>query len=118
MLPPITGIQVSAEVLASNYFSDTYHEARTKFLTAAKAAGGNLEYYRHPFLGADSEELYIAVATFKLSGARSVLVLGCGTHGVAGCAGSAIQVAQRCRPPLLPRTQSLRLLTSAPLQRR
>jgi len=92
MLPPITGIQVSAEVLASNYFSDTYHEARTKFLTAAKAAGGNLEYYRHPFLGADSEELYIDVATFNLSGARSVLVLGSGTHGVEGFAGSAIQV--------------------------
>ena len=80
-----------AEVLASNYFSNTYQQARTKFLTAAEAAGGNLEHYRHPSLGADSEELYIDVATFNLSGARSVLVLGSGTHGVEGFAGSALQ---------------------------
>ena len=81
-----------AEDVTTNYFSNTYHEARTKFLTAAKAAGGNLEHYRNPYLGAETEELYVDVATFNLPGAKSILVLGSGTHGVEGFAGSGIQV--------------------------
>ena len=86
------GTPAWAEDATTNFFSNSYHEARTKFLTAAKAAGGNLEHYRNPYLGAETEELYIDVATFNLPGAKSILVLGSGTHGVEGFAGSGIQV--------------------------
>ncbi len=81
-----------AEAAVADYFSDTYKEARSKFLVAAIRAGGNLEHYRNPNLGIEGEELFTDVATFNLPGAKSVLVLGSGTHGVEGFAGSAVQV--------------------------
>jgi len=76
----------------SNYFSNSYQEARTKFITAAESAGCHLEQYRNPYLGAENEELYVDVATFNLPRAKHVLVLGSGTHGVEGFAGSGIQI--------------------------
>ena len=85
-------VRAQAEEATINYFSNTYQEARTKFLTAAKTADGNLEHYRNPYLGAENEELYIDVATFNLPGAKSVLVVSSGTHGIEGFAGSAIQI--------------------------
>lgn len=83
---------VHAEKVITSYFSDTYQEARTKFLKAAKSAGGNIEHYHNPNLGAENEELYTDVATFNMSGAKKILVLGSGTHGIEGFAGSGIQV--------------------------
>ena len=91
-LPLTIGVPAWADEVTTNYFSNTYHESRTKFLTAAKAAGGNLEHYRNPYLGAETEELYADVATFNLPEAKRILVLGSGTHGVEGFAGSGIQV--------------------------
>ena len=73
-------------------FSDTYHEARRKFIAAVNAAGGSLEQYRNPHQGAAGEALYTDLATFNLPGAKTILVIGSGTHGVEGFAGSAIQV--------------------------
>ena len=81
-----------AEEDTAAYFSDTYHEARLKFVAAAKVAGGNLEQHPNPHHGAEGETLHTDVATFKLSGAKTILVLGSGTHGVEGFAGSALQV--------------------------
>lgn len=76
---------------ATAYFSDTYQEARRKFLAAAKAAEGTLEHYLNPHRGAGGEALYTDVATFNLPGAKTILVIGSGVHGVEGFAGSAIQ---------------------------
>ncbi|MES9871044.1 MAG: M14 family metallopeptidase [Sedimenticola sp.] len=83
---------VFAETNAPSYFSNTYQEARDKFLSAAKSTGGNLENYLNPHKGAEDEALYTDVATFNLGGANTVLVVGSGTHGVEGFAGSGIQV--------------------------
>ena len=81
-----------AEENAAAYFSDTYQEARLKFIAAAKAVGGSLEQHRNPHQGAEGEALYTDVATFNLPGAKTILILGSGTHGVEGFAGSALQV--------------------------
>ena len=94
VLVPVTMRVSSAasEEGAAAYFTDTYQEARLKFIAAAAAAGGSLERYRNPHQGAEGEALYSDVATFNLSGAKTILVIGSGTHGVEGFAGSAIQV--------------------------
>lgn len=94
MLPPILVKPACAdgERGVSNYFSNSYQEARVKFIIAAGSAGGRLEKYRNPYLGAENEELYLDVATFNLPHAKHVLVLGSGTHGAEGFAGSGIQV--------------------------
>jgi hypothetical protein len=80
------------EVDAGFYFSNTYQEARRKFLAAATAADGSIEYHTNPHLGAEGEALYTDVVSFNLPEAKTILVLGSGTHGVEGFAGSAIQV--------------------------
>lgn len=92
ILPIILVSPAWAEGQVSRYFSDTYQEARTKFISAAEAAGGSLEKYRNPYIGAENEELYVDVATFNLPQAKNILVLGSGTHGIEGFAGSCIQV--------------------------
>ena len=81
-----------AEEAAAAYFSETYHEARLKFIAAATEAGGTLRQHRNPHQGAEGEALYTDVAAFNVSHAKSILVVGSGTHGVEGFAGSAIQV--------------------------
>lgn len=98
-LPAILGVvlaatsaPVVAESSMSNYFADSYPEARGKFISAAEAAGGRLAHYRNPRTGAAGEVLYVDVATFNLPDADTVVVLGSGTHGIEGFAGSAIQV--------------------------
>ena len=83
---------VMAGQTSAAYFSETYQEARLKFLAAAKSAGGVIEHHLNPRTGAAGEALYTDVVTFGLPGADSALVVGSGTHGVEGFAGSAIQV--------------------------
>ena len=78
--------------IIEDYFSATYPEARNEFIAAAEAAGGTIESFRNPNLGAEGEALYTDVALFNLENANSILVLGSGTHGVEGFAGSGIQV--------------------------
>ena len=74
-----------------DYYSDSYNELRDKFLTAARLNGGRIENYRCPIDGPNAEALYIDVAYFGSNNPKSILVLGSGTHGVEGFAGSAIQ---------------------------
>ena len=95
LVPATFTAEISSAVTeedAAAYFSDTYQEARLKFFAAATAAGGTLEKYHNPHHGAEGEALYTDVATFNLPGAKTILVLGSGTHGVEGFAGSALQV--------------------------
>ena len=72
-------------------FSANYAEARAKFLDASKAAGARVESFKNPNAGPDGEALYTDIATLGPSDAKAVLVLGSGTHGVEGFAGSGIQ---------------------------
>jgi hypothetical protein len=73
-------------------FSDTYQQARDKFLDAASRAGGALEKFRHPEVGPDGSQLSTDVAWLGPRDAERVLVLISATHGVEGFAGSGAQV--------------------------
>ena len=91
----------------SSYFSSTYEQARSKFIQSAQLAGARIESYRHPLAGPDGQALYTDVAHIGFEDAETVLVLGSGTHGVEGFAGSAIQtgllregIAERISPGL------------------
>lgn len=74
-------------------FPARYAAARQAFLDAATAAGAAVESVPHPETGPDGEALALDVARFGPEGARRVLVVASGTHGVEGRAGSGIQRA-------------------------
>lgn len=74
-------------------FSDTYAEARVKFLSAARARGATLETHEHPAKGPGGETLATDVARIGPADAKSVIALGAGTHGVEGYCGSGLQIA-------------------------
>lgn len=86
-------------------FSETYPEARAKFLAAASGLGAHVTSYRHDrVIGPEGEALYLDVASVGPQNARKVLVVGSGTHGIEGYSGSALQThwLQRCDPKALP----------------
>lgn len=76
----------------SDYFSNTYAEARKKFCALAQDAGAHLSEYTLPDLRGPSDELLaIDVATLGPSNPDSVLILISATHGVEGFCGSGCQ---------------------------
>lgn len=78
-------------------FAATYAEARAKFRHAAKARGLDAVRHVHPHaVGAQGEELAIDTALLGAAGARALLVLLSGMHGVEGFCGSGCQVALLC----------------------
>jgi len=77
----------------SEYFANSYSEARAKFLGAASTAGANLTYHRLPkYRGPELEELFVDVAMLGPQNPENLLVLISGTHGVEGFCGSGCQV--------------------------
>ncbi|HEX7440760.1 MAG TPA: M14 family metallopeptidase [Caldimonas sp.] len=78
---------------ASGHFSQSYAEARAKFIAAAEGAGLDVESHVHPMLGRDGETLAMDVARDGPKGAASVLVLSSACHGVEGFCGSGVQAA-------------------------
>ncbi|RWM28095.1 M14 family metallopeptidase [Mesorhizobium sp.] len=72
----------------SESFSDTYCEARQRFLELASC----VKSYKSPARGPGGEELFTDVAWFGNPDARHVGVLISATHGVEGYCGSAGQV--------------------------
>ncbi len=75
----------------SAYFSSDYQEAREKFITAALEIGASMESFQNLHTGPQGESLYMDVAAIGSENATNFLVLGSGTHGVEGFAGSGIQ---------------------------
>ena len=76
----------------SAYFSETYSEAREKFLSAANSAGPEIqETWDHPLKGPDGGDLAMDIAWYGPRHARGVLTISSGTHGVEGYCGSGIQ---------------------------
>src|ERR1700736_3121729 len=74
-------------------FAEDYAGAKTKFRTAAKAAGAALHAYEHPSQrGPGGEKLSVDVAVVGPADASRCLLLISGTHGVEGFAGSGCQV--------------------------
>eukprot|EP00501_MAST-03F_sp_TOSAG23-6_P001387 GSMAST32.ASY1.ANO1.1442.1 assembled CDS len=76
-------------------FSETYHEARSKFRVAAKQL--NAEQYTFPVLEGYDGHYTIDIAVIKPDdisneNGHGMVIHSSGTHGVEGYAGSAIQV--------------------------
>lgn len=77
----------------SEGYSQSYAEARQKFLTACEQAGLDVEHHVHPLLGRDGETLSMDVCRHGPRDAARVLMISSACHGVEGYAGSGIQVA-------------------------
>ena len=74
-------------------FSESYAEARGKFLAAAEAAGLDVEQHTHPLLGRDGETLALDVVHDGPRMAEALLLVSSACHGIEGFAGSAVQTA-------------------------
>lgn len=72
-------------------FSQSYKEARAKFLGAADAAGLAVQSHVHPMLGRDGEQLAMDIVRDGPPDAASVLVISSACHGVEGFCGSGVQ---------------------------
>ena len=77
--------------LAEANFSQSYAEARRKFLALCGRRNLAVTSYRNPAAGPDGTELYTDVARIGSDDAERVLFVESGTHGVEGFAGSGIQ---------------------------
>ncbi len=78
----------------ASFFSDSYAEAREKFLKATEAAGGQIvDSYKHPMKGPDGGELATDVAWIGPRSASKLLVLVSSTHGIEGYCGSGCQIS-------------------------
>ena len=85
-------------------FSNSYAEARKKFVDAARRAGAKLASYKHPDeRGPAGEALYLDVSVLGPGSASRVFVVGSGTHGIEGYSGSAAQRAWLRGRPRLPK---------------
>jgi hypothetical protein len=73
-------------------FGVDFRDARSRFLSAATAAGATLFEYPYPEAGPTGEALTTDVAWVGPRSAENVLVTVSGTHGVEGFGGSGAQV--------------------------
>lgn len=73
-------------------FSQSYAEARSKFLAAADAAGLDVQSHVHPLLGRDGETLAMDVVRDGPADATRVLLISSACHGVEGYCGSGVQI--------------------------
>ena len=78
--------------MSTHPFSETYAEARSKFLSAAESAGAAVQAHLHPERGPDGGVLATDCAWIGPADARSVLVMVSGTHGIEGYCGSGAQI--------------------------
>jgi hypothetical protein len=78
---------------ASAYFSQSYAEAREKFLAAADAADLDVESHPHPMRGRDDEALAMDVVLDGERDAKRLLLISSACHGVEGFCGSGVQIA-------------------------
>ncbi|MCV2359560.1 M14 family metallopeptidase [Paucibacter sp. TC2R-5] len=86
---------------AAQFFSQSYAEARAKFLAAAEAAGLDPEPHWHPLMGRDGERLALDVVRQGPNKSRRVLIISSACHGVEGFAGSGIQTGLLSDPAWL-----------------
>lgn len=91
---------------ASLNFSQTYDEARGRFLATAASLGIVPQRHIHPAArGHDGETLSIDVAVIGDAKAAKLLILSSGTHGVEGYCGSGAQLALLRDPAFLSRAR-------------
>ena len=80
------------DVKPEEYFSSDYSEARSRFVSAVKQAGGALSKLELSTAEAGCE-LFTDIAWFGHESPERVLLIVSGVHGVEGFAGSAVQLA-------------------------
>jgi hypothetical protein len=78
---------------AARHFSQSYAEARAKFLAAAERARLDVESHVHPMLGRDRETLALDVVRDGPADSTALLVISSACHGVEGYCGSGVQIA-------------------------
>jgi hypothetical protein len=78
---------------ATLHFSQTYDEARRKFLDAVAQSGLSVESHVEPRTGHDGEELATDVVLEGSPNAAGLLMITSACHGVEGFCGSGVQVA-------------------------
>jgi Protein of unknown function (DUF2817) len=83
---------MSAPMTVVNAFSQSYAQARVKFLQAAAIASLPTESFNHPLPGRDGETLAMDVALDGPRDAQSLLIVSSACHGVEGFCGSGVQV--------------------------
>ena len=76
---------------AAQYFSQSYDDARRRFLEVAKAADVAVNHHVHPLTGPGGGTLATDVARVGPRDAKRILGIGSGTHGVEGYCGSGVQ---------------------------
>lgn len=76
---------------AAALFSQSYVEAREKFLDAAGRAGLAVDSRAHPSPGRDGEPLALDVVLDEAGDSDRLLIISSGCHGVEGFCGSAVQ---------------------------
>lgn len=76
---------------AAAHFSQTYSQARARFIAAAEAARLDVQCHAHPMLGRDGEALAMDVVRDGDRDARALLIISSACHGVEGFCGSAVQ---------------------------
>ncbi len=76
---------------AEALFSQSYAEARGKFLAATRVAGLSVDSIPHPLPGRDGEPLALDVVTDPAPESSKLLIVSSGCHGVEGFCGSAVQ---------------------------
>ncbi len=74
-------------------FSQSYAEARAKFLAAADAADLDVQSHVHPLLGQNGEQLAMDVVRDGPVHAKALLIISSACHGVEGFCGSGVQIA-------------------------
>src|ERR1700730_6201259 len=78
----------------ADHFSQSYSQARERFLVSSKTVGAKLQSFVQPDTsGAENEELAIDVALLGPADAKQTLILTSGMHGIEGFCGSACQLA-------------------------
>ena len=88
--------------MSAVHFSQSYPEARAKFLQAAEAGDLAIERNVHPHVrGHDGEELSMDCAQLGPAQPERLLILTSATHGVEGFCGSGAQIALLHDPDFL-----------------
>ncbi len=77
---------------ASAPFSETYAEARARFLAAAATRGLAVTSYEHPLKGIEGETLAMDVARDGPADAEAMLIVSSACHGIEGYCGSGVQL--------------------------
>ena len=91
-------------------FSNTYFEARQKFLAAAENAGARIKSIKHPKLAPNGEPIFMDIAELGPEDAETGLLLVSGVHGPEAYCGSGIQIQMLRSPDIMQKYEGLKLV--------